>query len=40
MFAQRLVELQVRRGLGETLEIARGEQPGLTTPQPERRLAR
>lgn len=36
MFAQRLVELQVRRGLGETLEIARSERPPLTTPQPSR----
>jgi len=32
--AQRLVELQVRRGLGETLDIARSERPPLTTPQP------
>jgi hypothetical protein len=36
MLAQRLVERQVRRGLGETLQVARGEQPGLTTSQPER----
>jgi NAD(P)-dependent dehydrogenase (short-subunit alcohol dehydrogenase family) len=36
MLAQRLIELQVRRGLGETLEIARGERPQLTTPQPPR----
>lgn len=34
MAVQRLVELQVRRGLGETMEIARGERPPLTTPQP------
>jgi NAD(P)-dependent dehydrogenase (short-subunit alcohol dehydrogenase family) len=33
---QRGVELGVRRGLGETLEIARGEQAPLTTRQPER----
>jgi NAD(P)-dependent dehydrogenase (short-subunit alcohol dehydrogenase family) len=31
---QRLVELQVRRGIGETLAVARGERPRLTTPQP------
>lgn len=36
MLAQRLVELQVRRGMGETLEVARGERPSLTTPQPDR----
>lgn len=35
MLAQRMVELQVRRGLGRTLEIARGERAPLTTPQPE-----
>ena len=40
MLVQRLVELQVRRGLGETLEIARSEQPDLTTPQPDGRQAR
>ena len=40
MLAQRLVELQVRRGLAETLRIARGEQPGLTTPQPDRHQVR
>ena len=40
MVAQRVVELQVRRGMGKTLEIARGERPGLTTPQPDRRRAR
>lgn len=33
MLVQRLLELQVRRGLGETLEIARREHPELTTPQ-------
>jgi NAD(P)-dependent dehydrogenase (short-subunit alcohol dehydrogenase family) len=32
--AQRVIELQARRGLGETLEIARGEQVELTTRQP------
>jgi hypothetical protein len=37
MIAQRLVELQVRRGMGKTLEVARGERPPLTTPQPDRR---
>ena len=36
MLAQRLVELQVHRGLGETLEIARGERSPLTTSQPSR----
>lgn len=36
MVVQRLLELAVRRGLGETLDIARGEQPPLTTPQPPR----
>jgi NAD(P)-dependent dehydrogenase (short-subunit alcohol dehydrogenase family) len=36
MLAQRVVELQLRHGLGETLEIARGERAPLTTPQPER----
>ncbi len=34
MVAQRVVELAVRRGLGRTMEIARDEQPPLTTPQP------
>jgi len=34
MLAQRLVELQARRGLAKTLEIARGEEPPLTTAQP------
>jgi hypothetical protein len=36
MLVQRAVELQVRRGMAETLEVARGEQPPLTTRQPER----
>ena len=36
---QRAVELVARRGLGTTLEIARGEHPDLTTPQPERASA-
>jgi NAD(P)-dependent dehydrogenase (short-subunit alcohol dehydrogenase family) len=40
MLAQRAVELQVRRGLGETLEIARRERPDLTTPQPSARIPR
>ena len=31
---QRVVELGVRRGLRETLEVARGERPPLTTAQP------
>lgn len=35
MIAQRVVELEVRRGFAETLEIARGEEAPLTTPQPE-----
>ncbi len=34
MLAQRMVELPLRRGFGKTLEIARGEQSSLTTPQP------
>jgi NAD(P)-dependent dehydrogenase (short-subunit alcohol dehydrogenase family) len=34
--AQRVIELQVRRDLGEILEIARTEHPPLTTPQPQR----
>jgi NAD(P)-dependent dehydrogenase (short-subunit alcohol dehydrogenase family) len=34
MLAQRLVELQARRGLAQTLETARAERPPLTTPQP------
>lgn len=33
---QRVVELQARRGLAKTLEIARGERPGMTTEQPRR----
>ena len=32
--AQRVVELEARRGLARTLEIARREHPDLTTPQP------
>jgi NAD(P)-dependent dehydrogenase (short-subunit alcohol dehydrogenase family) len=36
MIVQRVIELQVRRGLAQTLEIARGEQAPLTTPQPDR----
>ncbi len=36
MVVQRLVELQVRRGMRETLEIARAEHPPLTTEQPQR----
>ncbi len=35
MVAQRVVELQVRRGLADTLEIARHEHAPLTTAQPE-----
>jgi NAD(P)-dependent dehydrogenase (short-subunit alcohol dehydrogenase family) len=31
---QRFAELQARRGLTKTMEIARGERPPLTTPQP------
>jgi hypothetical protein len=34
MVAQRVVERQIHRGFGETLEVARGEEPGLTTAQP------
>ncbi|HWF56454.1 MAG TPA: hypothetical protein VG223_17580, partial [Solirubrobacteraceae bacterium] len=34
MLAQRAIELEVRRGLAETMEIARGEEASLTTPQP------
>jgi hypothetical protein len=37
MLVQRLIELQVRHGLAQTLDIARGEQAPLTTPQPGRR---
>lgn len=36
MLAQRFVELQLRRGFAETLEIARAERPAFTTPQPPR----
>jgi NAD(P)-dependent dehydrogenase (short-subunit alcohol dehydrogenase family) len=36
MLIQRVVELQVRRGMAKTLEIARDEQPPLTTRQPDR----
>jgi NAD(P)-dependent dehydrogenase (short-subunit alcohol dehydrogenase family) len=36
MIVQRVIELQVRRGLAQTLEIARGEEAPLTTPQPDR----
>jgi NAD(P)-dependent dehydrogenase (short-subunit alcohol dehydrogenase family) len=32
--AQRVVELQANRGLAKTMDIARGERPPLTTPQP------
>ncbi len=34
--AQRAVELRIRRDIGPALEIARGERPPLTTPQPKR----
>ena len=34
MLVQRAVELQARRGLAKTLEIARAERPGMTTEQP------
>ena len=34
MLAQRVVETQTRRGFGKTMDIARAEQPPLTTPQP------
>ena len=34
MLIQRVVELQARRGLAQTLEIARAERPGMTTEQP------
>jgi NAD(P)-dependent dehydrogenase (short-subunit alcohol dehydrogenase family) len=33
---QRLVELETRRGLAKTLDVARSEQPPLTTSQPTR----
>lgn len=36
MLVQRVVELQARRGLAKTLEIARSESVTLTTEQPER----
>lgn len=36
MLAQRVVELQARRGLRRTLDIARGEAVTLTTEQPRR----
>jgi NAD(P)-dependent dehydrogenase (short-subunit alcohol dehydrogenase family) len=35
MLAQRVIELVVHRGLGETLQVARTEHPELTTPQPQ-----
>jgi NAD(P)-dependent dehydrogenase (short-subunit alcohol dehydrogenase family) len=34
MVAQRLIELQARRGLAKTMDIARTERPPLTTEQP------
>jgi NAD(P)-dependent dehydrogenase (short-subunit alcohol dehydrogenase family) len=34
MLAQRVVERQIHPGFGETLEVARGEEPELTTAQP------
>ena len=37
--AQRVLELQARRGLAKTMEIARAERPLLTTPQPDRETA-
>ncbi len=40
MVAQRLVELQLRRGLGKTLDVARAERPALTTEQPGQESAR
>ena len=40
MVVQRLMELQVRRGLARILDIARGEEPAYTTPQPEREQQR
>ncbi len=36
MIVQRVVELQARRGLGKTMEIASSERPPLTTEQPSR----
>lgn len=35
MLAQRVVELPLRRGFAQTLEVARREQGSLTTPQPD-----
>jgi NAD(P)-dependent dehydrogenase (short-subunit alcohol dehydrogenase family) len=32
--AQRVIELRIRRGIGEAIEVARSERPPLTTPQP------
>jgi NAD(P)-dependent dehydrogenase (short-subunit alcohol dehydrogenase family) len=37
MLVQRVVEREVRRRIGKALEIARTEEPPLTTPQPVRR---
>jgi NAD(P)-dependent dehydrogenase (short-subunit alcohol dehydrogenase family) len=37
MLVQRVVEREVRRKIGKALEIARTEEPPLTTPQPGRR---
>jgi hypothetical protein len=34
MLAQRVVEVGAGFGLRETLDVARGERPDLTTPQP------
>ncbi len=34
ILVQRLVELQARRGLAETMAIAQSERPAFTTPQP------
>ncbi|MGE5617542.1 MAG: SDR family NAD(P)-dependent oxidoreductase [Candidatus Woesearchaeota archaeon] len=36
MLAQRVIEVGAGVGLRETLEVARGERPDLTTPQPKR----
>jgi hypothetical protein len=36
MVVQRLAEQQVRGRIGQALEIARTEEPPLTTPQPDR----
>jgi NAD(P)-dependent dehydrogenase (short-subunit alcohol dehydrogenase family) len=38
--AQRLMELRANRGLAKAMEIARGERPPLTTPQPGDRAGR